>query len=162
MGSVYKRGGIWYINTIAGSRRIRRRIGTSKRLAELALKDLEGKIIRRELDLDFEEAPLSRLFKKFISYSEVNHAPNTTLRYQNVIDNFRIFVDIVLDESVQVVSDLKPYHFEDYKKYRRTVDPKSLTPSSDYPIPINALLIIELLEHPSIIMPYGICEILFF
>lgn len=137
MGSVYKRQGIWYINTMAGSRRIRRRVGTSKRLADLALKDLEAKIIRRELDLDFEEATLSHLFKKFISYSEVNHAPGTTLRYQNVIDNFRIFVDLVMDDTVEVISDIKPHHFEDYKRYRRKVDPKSLTPPPDYPLVIR-------------------------
>ena len=51
MGALYKRGDIWYINVIAGKKRIRKRVGTSKKLAEMAMKDLEARIIRREYDL---------------------------------------------------------------------------------------------------------------
>ena len=117
MGTVYKRGNIWYVNTKAGTRRIRKRIGNLKKLAEMALKELDAKIIRSELDLDFNEIQLIDLFEKFLDYSQVNHSPNTYLRYKNVIENFMFFTDLVLSTNIDHVSNLKPPHFEEYKKY---------------------------------------------
>lgn len=137
MGTVYKRGRIWYVNTIAGSRRIRKRIGTSRKLAGMALKELEAKIIRSELDLDFNEVYLIDLFEKFLDYSQVNHSPNTYLRYKNVIENFLVFTDLVLSTNIDHVSNLKPPHFEEYKKYRRTVDPRTIRVPNGYPIKIR-------------------------
>jgi hypothetical protein len=42
MGTLNKRGDIWYINVIAGKKRIRKRVGISKKLAEMAMKDFGG------------------------------------------------------------------------------------------------------------------------
>ena len=47
-GSIYKREDIWYIDVRANGRRIRKRVGTSKKVAELALRDAEVKIARDE------------------------------------------------------------------------------------------------------------------
>ena len=90
MGTVYKRGNKYYINVTADGKRIRKPIGKSKRLAELALKDLELKIMRKELDLDTPDSSLQALFEGFTSYSHTNHAPASYKRYQNVISNFRL------------------------------------------------------------------------
>lgn len=138
MGTLYKRGKIWYINTIAGKRRIRKRIGTSKKLAQLALKDLDAKIIRNELNLDFEEASLLELFERFLDHSKLHHSHSTYLRYRNVIENFWIYVDLVLDDDIDKVSDLKPPHFDGYKKYRLETDPRSISVPDDYPLTIRA------------------------
>jgi hypothetical protein len=138
MGALYKRGDIWYINVIAGKKRIRKRVGTSKKLAEMAMKDLEARIIRREYDLDVEDISLYDLFERFLSYSEINHSPRTSLRYKNVTDNFRLFFDLYLKEEIDRISGLRPTHFEDYKRYRRTVDPKTIKVPADYPMPIRA------------------------
>ena len=46
MGNIYKRGKIWYIDVRSKGRRIRKKIGSSKKIAELALKDAEVKIAR--------------------------------------------------------------------------------------------------------------------
>ena len=37
MGTIYKRGGAWYVNVVHEGRRIRKKVGTSKKIAELAL-----------------------------------------------------------------------------------------------------------------------------
>jgi len=143
MGSLYKRGTIWYINTMADGRRIRRKVGRSKRLAELALRELEAKIIRKELDLDFDEATLERVFDQYIRYSEINHSPSTTRRYNNVLANFKGFLTHYYEgKPIRVVSDLAPAIIEDFKRYRRTVDPKSLLSNladSEY-IKINSFI----------------------
>ena len=44
MASLYKRGKIWYIDYALHRRRIKRRIGKSKSIAELALAEVERKI----------------------------------------------------------------------------------------------------------------------
>ena len=49
MGNVYKRGKVWYIDVRAKGRRIRKKIGSSKKIAELALKDTEVKIARDDI-----------------------------------------------------------------------------------------------------------------
>ena len=48
MGNIYKRGKVWYIDVRSKGRRIRKKIGSSKKIAELALKDAEVKIARDE------------------------------------------------------------------------------------------------------------------
>ena len=49
MGAIRKRGKIWYIDYVVAGRRIKKRVGPSKSLAELALKDIEVKIAKNEL-----------------------------------------------------------------------------------------------------------------
>ena len=48
MARIYQRGKIWYLDLTYKGRRIRKKVGTSKRMAELALKDAEIKIIKDE------------------------------------------------------------------------------------------------------------------
>lgn len=77
------------------------------------------------------------MFDRFLSYSEINHAPRTCLRYKNVTDNFRLFFDLYIKEEIVRISDLRPTHFEDYKRYRRKVDPKTIKVPADYHLPIR-------------------------
>ena len=46
MGEVYKRGKVWYIDVRYKNRRIRKAVGSSKKIAELALKDAEVQIAK--------------------------------------------------------------------------------------------------------------------
>ena len=48
MGAVFKRGRVWYIDVRSAGHRIRKRVGASKEVAGLALKDAEVKIARKE------------------------------------------------------------------------------------------------------------------
>ena len=83
MGSIYKRGKIWYLDVRAGGKRIRQRIGTSKKVAELALKDAEVKIARDEFDFAKHDASIDKFIHKFLGYSEAN--PMTAIKYQIAI-----------------------------------------------------------------------------
>ncbi|MBU0984035.1 MAG: tyrosine-type recombinase/integrase [candidate division Zixibacteria bacterium] len=123
MGSIYKRGNKYYLNLVVNGRRVRRPLGTSKRIAELALKDFEVKLERQELDFDKPDATLSDLFREFMAYSRTNHEASTSRRYQNVIDNFTLFLALER-HNVKTVSQLNPNLFEKYKYFRRTVDPR--------------------------------------
>ena len=48
MGAIFKRGRVWYIDVRANGRRIRKRIGPAKKIAQLALQDEEVKIACNE------------------------------------------------------------------------------------------------------------------
>ena len=52
MGTVYRRGRTWYVNVMTMERRVRKRVGPSKKVAELVLKDIEVKIAKQKFDLD--------------------------------------------------------------------------------------------------------------
>ncbi len=132
MGTIYKRGKNYYIDTRVKGKRLRKKVGTSKKMAELVLKDIEGKIVRDEYDFSKLDAPLNDLFDAFIEYSETNHAPSTSRRYWNVVKNFQVFLALHFSE-VQNISQLNHAIFEKFKKYRRNVNPSELDIPENFP-----------------------------
>jgi len=125
----------WYLDVMADGKRIRKKVGTSKRIAELALKDLEVQIAKKKYNLNVQDSPIEDFFKAFIEYSETNHAPSTTLRYNNVLQNFRVFMAINYPKITKI-SGLKFEIFENYKRWRRTINPR------DAELPHNSKLTI--------------------
>jgi len=120
MGSIYKRRGSWYVDTRLQGRRYRKRVGKSKHLAELALKDLELKAERNQLGfLERKEIPLSAFLDEFRTYSQANHRPATVARYKAVVQNFSQFVQerTKLHRLSQITVDT----LEKYKIHRRSV-----------------------------------------
>ncbi len=117
MGRIYKRGRSWYLDLTVKGRRIRRRVGPSKDIAKLALKDAEVKAARDEFGFGKIDIAIDRFFDKFLEYSGANHSVNTTKRYRAVIDNFRRFLDGYPDAVF--ISQVKPEHIDLYKVFRR-------------------------------------------
>lgn len=52
MGKVYKRGKNYYIDVRSNGKRIRRKVGPSKKLAALVLKDAEIQLAKNKFDFD--------------------------------------------------------------------------------------------------------------
>jgi len=117
MGSIYRRGRVWYVDVRARGRRIRRRVGPSKRLAELALKDAEVKIARDEFGFAKDDVPIEKFLEEFLRHSEASHSPNTFKRYRAVADHFKRF----LWERPEVVflSQIKAREIDEYKVFRK-------------------------------------------
>ena len=92
MGNVYKRQNSWYIDLYVKGRRIRKKIGRSKRIAELALKDAEVKAAKDEYGFANKDISLDKFFVLFEDYSRANHQPKTTSRYKAVVDHFKSFL----------------------------------------------------------------------
>ncbi len=65
MGQAYKRGDVWYIDFRANGRRIRKRVGRSKQVAELALKDAEVKVARKEFGFYQSDISVQQFIEKF-------------------------------------------------------------------------------------------------
>ncbi len=117
MGSLYKRGNIWYIDVRSAGRRIRKRIGTSKKIAELVLKDAEVKIARDEFGFAKNDISLAKFLERFREYSEANHSKGTCNRYRAVIDHFKRFQK--LQPEIQFLSQIGAREIDGYKVFRK-------------------------------------------
>jgi integrase len=100
-------------------------VGPSREVAELVLKDLEVKTAKQKFDLYVPDATLGDLFAEYISYSKLNHSPKTALRYSQVIFNFSLFM-MSQYPKISRVSHLDTNVMEDYKRWRRQVDPRTI------------------------------------
>ncbi len=123
MARIYKRGKIWYLDIRVKGRRIRRRVGTSKKVAELALKDAEVKVARHEFGFVRKDIIIDKLLELFLEYSQANHRPGTARRFRAVVDNFRHFLDA--NTGITFLSEITPETIEQYKIYRKDPDSNS-------------------------------------
>ena len=118
MATLRKKGNVYFIDYRINGRRLRKSVGHSKKIAELALKDLEVKLARQELGFEKKDSSFQKLLSDFQTYCKTNLAPNTQKRYQAIIDNFCRFLKQVypyIDKVSQFASKL----FEDYKSFRK-------------------------------------------
>ncbi len=115
---IYQREDIWYLDVRIKGHRIRKRVGTSRKVAELALKDAEVKIAREEFGFTKQDIKIEVLIERFREYNKTNHRPTTTERYAAVTDHLRRFVAEKRPHIV-AVSQLTPEIMEAYKTFRR-------------------------------------------
>ncbi len=117
MGSIYKRGKTWYIDVRANGRRIRKRVGSSKKVAELALRDAEVKIARDEFGFGKNDIPVLKFLDKFLEYSQANHSKATYNRYRAVIDHFRRFLE--QKPEIILLSQVHTKEIDEFKIFRK-------------------------------------------
>jgi len=117
LGSIYKRGKNWYIDIRVKRRRIRRKVGTSKKLAELALKDAEVKAARDEFGFTNNDIAIDKFFSRFLEYSKASHQPATTARYRVVLDHFKTFLNSY--PRVTFLSEITADLIDRYKVFRK-------------------------------------------
>ena len=132
MSRIFKRKKVWYLDFRVQGRRVRSRVGTSKRLAELALKETEAKIIRNEYDLDFEDLDISIMIDKFLDYHKTNNRNSTAVRYRSVMNHLTDYLAGHRPDIVRL-SQLTPEVIEGYKAYRKQmyVNPNGQPINSD-------------------------------
>ena len=87
-----KKGTCWYLDYAVNGRRVRKRIGRSKRLAELALADITVKLERREIGFAESDKKLSELIAEYLRHSQAHATPQSHLLNETVLAKFRAFV----------------------------------------------------------------------
>ena len=117
MATLRKRNGVYFVDYRVKGKRVRKSVGKSKKIAELALKDIELKIARDELDLIPKDYTLEKLFTEYLTYSKTNHAPTSYKRYRAILDNFKRFLNSI--PCISKISQLTPKTFEDFKTFRK-------------------------------------------
>ena len=111
---IYKRGEIWYIDYAYQGKRHRKRIGRSKKIAELTLSEIELKILRRE-NLGIREArkiSFKDYSKEYLEYAKTNKAPKS---YVCNVSQLRVMVPYFGDISLP---DITAQMIEQYKAVR--------------------------------------------
>ncbi len=86
MSRVYKRGNLWYLDFEINGKRHRKSLGTrSKRVAELALKDLDVKIAKEKYDLaPPEKIRFDEFAYKFLDWYRVQNSKKSYEDYWNL------------------------------------------------------------------------------
>jgi site-specific recombinase XerD len=125
VATLRKKGNKYFADYRLNGRRIRKNLGSSKKIAELALKDIEVKVAKGELGFDKRDEGLEKIFNDYLSYSKTNHAPNTYKRYRAIIDNFKRFLSEY--PYLRMISQLNPRTFEDYKAFRQEEEAENKT-----------------------------------
>jgi site-specific recombinase XerD len=110
---VGKKGTVWYADYSADGRRVRKRLGRSKRLAELALADIEVKLERKELGFAAKDRKLADFIEEYLRYAKGNKALQT---YQRDVLTLRHFTDFIQADRLSAVTASK---LEAYKTHRR-------------------------------------------
>ncbi len=118
MARIYKRGKVWYLDIRVSGRRIRRKVGLSKKIAELALQDAVVKAEREEYGFAKKDMSIPRFIDKFLEYSSANHRSATTNRYRAVTDHFRSFLGDKRPD-ISFVSQITSEVIDQYKVYRK-------------------------------------------
>lgn len=108
-----KKGTLWYLDYQVDGRRIRKRIGKSKRIAELALADVEVKLERKEAGFAVKDRALHDFIREYLAYAKGNKAKNSCARDEITL---RHFSDFIQADKLSAVTAAK---LEAYKAFRR-------------------------------------------
>lgn len=110
---IYQRNGkgVWYIDYSFNGRRVRRKVGTSKKMAQAVLKDIEVRIIKG--DFLGVSGPKKLLFDKlceeYLNFSKANKASSSyrrdTISIKNLLRSF----------SIRLLSTITASDLEHYK-----------------------------------------------
>ncbi len=117
---VFKRGNIWYIDCSSGGRRIRKRVGTSRKEAERALAVIQGKIYSGTFDIN--------VYSKTITFREladayIKHAKAHKKSWRRDMTSLR---KLLIEFGDMRLDDITPFHIENYQlKRREEVSPAS-------------------------------------
>ena len=117
MASLRKKNGIYFVDYRVNGKRRRKNVGKSKKIAELALKDIELKLAKNEIGFAPKDQKLETLFQEYLTYSKTNHAPSSYKRYRAIIDNFKSFLSKY--PHLTKISQLNVKIFENYKTFRK-------------------------------------------
>ena len=121
MASIYKRGGVWHLSYYSDGRRIRRRVGKSKRIAELAGQETEVKLAKNEIGwFEVKEVRFDEFKREYLEYLKANNRPITYVRYKKALQHFEDFLQQHIKDPPKL-SQIPFYLIEEYKQRRAEV-----------------------------------------
>ena len=117
MAVLRKRGKTYILDFRVDGKRVRQSVGNSKRLAELALKDVEVRLAKQETGFYIKAVSITDFLEEYSRFSVSTHTFATVRRYKAIIDHFEDFLKTKL--SINRLSQLNSKLFDDYKMSRR-------------------------------------------
>ena len=116
-----KKGTTWYLDYNLDGRRMRKRLGRSKKLAELALADVQVKLERKELGFAAKDRRLSDFVEEYLRYAKGNKAEKSYERDVLILKHFAEFI------KADKLSAITASKLEAYKAHRREQKAKPTT-----------------------------------
>jgi site-specific recombinase XerD len=101
--------------------RVRKRVGRSKKLAHLALADIQVKIERKELGFQAKDKDFAAFIADYLDYAKTNKSRGSYLRNEIVLRTFKEFA------KVERLRGITPQLIENYKKFRSEGGTKAST-----------------------------------
>ncbi len=120
--AIFKKGPNWYIDYYLYGRRRRKKIGPSKRLAELALKNIKVAMAKGEhLGIyDSKKISFEELAKQYLPYAQTNKTPRS---YERDVTNLKALTP----HFAGLITEIKPQDIEAYKAVRLAAGVKPAT-----------------------------------
>lgn len=115
MTTVRKRGKTYYIDYTFNGKRIRKSVGTSKKVADLIKKDIELKIAREDSGLFIKDISVKKFIQEYDQHIKSNLRPRSYSRYRGALRQFEKF----LPDHIVKLSQITPGILEDYKAARK-------------------------------------------
>jgi len=109
---VGKKGPLWYLDYIVDGRRVRKKCGHHKRLADLALADVRVKLERKELGFQVKDRPVEDFIQEYLQYAKNNKSRASYERNEIVLRTFQEFLQV---DRLRAIS---PAMIEAYKGHR--------------------------------------------
>ena len=98
MARIYQRSGKkgthWYLDYSVDGGRVRKRVGKSKKLADLALADVQVKIERKELGFQTKDKNLEAFIAEYLDYAKTNKSHGSYVRNEIVLRTFKGFAKV--------------------------------------------------------------------
>lgn len=85
MGRIFKRGNKWYVDHKIADQRVREVVGTSKRVAQMKLQEIEAKLLLGELVAPAPKIDIQDSIDEFLENYEKTSKPRTYARYRSVM-----------------------------------------------------------------------------
>ncbi len=117
MATLRKKNGFYFVDYRVNGRRVRKSVGKSKRIAELAHKDIELKLARNEMGLEPKDGELNKLFTDYLEYIKTHLAPTSQKRYRGIVENFKAYLRLF--PFISKTSQLSIKFFQDYQAHRK-------------------------------------------
>ena len=116
MASIFKRGDTYYVSYYVDGKRKKKAIGKSKKVAEIAVKNIEVKLAKNEIGIVDRDKDIRRFVEEYLVYAASNKAKKTFKRDKLILNrNFLSFIE------VNKLSKVTPQMIENYKTGRLKV-----------------------------------------
>ena len=114
---IYRRKGVWYIDYSFNGRRVRKKVGTSKKMAELALKEIELRIAKSEFlgIIEPKRMVVDNLCDEYLKFSKSSKTAKSHTRDITSIKN------LLGEFSGKLISDITSHALESYMNKRKGI-----------------------------------------
>lgn len=117
MASIFKKKGVWFLDYYFNGKRIRKSLkSSSKRLAKLALSDLQVKLAKNDLGLQLKDSTVEQHCQNFLEYQKARVTQQTYKRMGSVL---RVnFIPFMQEHHTQKLTQITPWVIEKYLSFR--------------------------------------------